>query len=298
MKRQSITAALLSTVLIAGCSDRSNQNAATSDQAAAGTPQEFNQADDTSAQARREAVSPDRDTSAAGPSTSPDTRGARSTTGVRQAPAPREVVRNSDRAGTAARAERNAARSETTEAAPARRVPTFRELTLPSGTSLPLELTTALSSETAAVETPVRARVREAVTVDGYTAIPAGAVLTGTVTDVASAGRVQGRSRLTFRFDEVQLNGSREDLRTNPITFQGAATKGEDATKIGVGAGIGAAIGGIVGGAKGAAKGAAIGGAGGTGVVLATKGKEVEVGSGADVTAVLAAPLSVRVPVR
>jgi hypothetical protein len=171
-------------------------------------------------------------------------------------------------------------------------------VTLPAGTSLPLELTTPLSSSTAAVETPVRARVRQAVTVDGYTAIPAGAVLVGTVTDVASAGRVQGRAHVTFRFDEVQMNGTREDLSTNPITFQGEATKGEDATKIGVGAGIGAAIGGIVGGAKGAAKGAAIGGAGGTGVVLATKGKEVEVGAGADVTATLARSLSVRVPAR
>ena len=45
----------------------------------------------------------------------------------------------------------------------------------------------------------------------------------------------------------------------------------------------------------GAAKGAAIGGGAGTGVVLATKGKEIRLAPGADVTSQLSAPLTVRV---
>jgi hypothetical protein len=144
----------------------------------------------------------------------------------------------------------------------------------------------------------VRARTRSAVTIDGYTAIPAGATLIGEVSEVERAGRVQGRSRLVIRFNEMQVNGATERLRTNPVIFQGEATKGEDATKIGVGAGIGAAIGGILGGGDGAAKGAAIGGAAGTGTVLATRGKEVELASGTDIDATLATPLDVRVNVR
>ena len=75
------------------------------------------------------------------------------------------------------------------------------------------------------------------------------------------------------------------------------ATKGEDATKIGIGAGAGAVIGGLVGGKDGAAKGAAIGGGAGTGVVLATKGQEIRLGPGADVTSQLTAPLTVRIRV-
>jgi hypothetical protein len=168
-----------------------------------------------------------------------------------------------------------------------------RELTVPVGTSLPLELMTALSSETAQVETPVQARLRRAVEIDGHTAIPAGTVLSGTVTDVARAGRVQGRSRLAFRFDSATVHGVRENLRTNPITFEGEATKKDDATKIGVGAGIGAAIGAIAGGGGGAAKGAAIGGAAGTGAVLATRGKEVELAAGTDITATTASAVTV-----
>jgi hypothetical protein len=75
------------------------------------------------------------------------------------------------------------------------------------------------------------------------------------------------------------------------------ATKGEDATKIAVGAGAGAAVGALLGGGDGAAKGAAIGGAGGTGVVLATRGKEVRLGPGAGVNTKLTSPLTVRVKV-
>jgi hypothetical protein len=176
--------------------------------------------------------------------------------------------------------------------------PAFRDVIVPAGTALPLELMTPLSSESAQVETPVRARLRQALVVDGYTAIPAGAVLSGEVTEVARAGRVQGRSRLAFRFNEVEVNGGREELRSNPIVFEGEATRGEDATKIGAGAVGGAIIGGILGGGDGAAKGAAIGGAAGTGVVLATRGREVTLAAGADIAATLAEPLSVRAPAR
>jgi hypothetical protein len=179
-------------------------------------------------------------------------------------------------------------------AAPAPRVPQFREVTVPAGTALPLELTSAISSETAAIETPVRARLRQAVTMDGYTVLPAGAVFVGNVTDVDRAGRVRGRSRLAFRFTEVQFNSQTEDVRTNPISFEGEATKGEDATKVGAGAVGGAIIGGILGGGDGAAKGAAIGGAAGTGVVLATRGREVELAAGTNIAATLAQPFTIR----
>ena len=174
----------------------------------------------------------------------------------------------------------------------------WRELTLPAGTSVPLELMTAVSSETARVETPVRARVRQDVEADGYVVIPAGTVLTGTVTDVARPGRVQGRSRIAIQFTEAELDGTREDVRTNPITFEGEQTKGEDATKIGAGAVGGAIIGGILGGGDGAAKGAAIGGAAGTGAVLATRGRDITLVSGTDIAATLATSVTLRVDVR
>ena len=176
--------------------------------------------------------------------------------------------------------------------------PRLREVVVPANTALPLELTTAVSSETAQVETPVRARLRNALRVDGETVLPAGAVLHGNVIDVVRAGRVQGRSRLVLRFNEVELDGGREQLRTNPIAFEGEATRGEDATKVGAGAVGGAIVGGIIGGGSGAATGAAIGAAAGTGAVLATRGREVTLAAGTDLAATLATPFSSRVEVR
>jgi hypothetical protein len=102
---------------------------------------------------------------------------------------------------------------------------------------------------------------------------------------------------IAFRFTSLQTSNEQYDIRTEPLSHMAPATKGEDATKIGIGAGAGAVIGGILGGKDGAAKGAAIGGGAGTGVVLATKGREMRLGPGADATTELTAPLTVRVRV-
>jgi len=173
--------------------------------------------------------------------------------------------------------------------------PTSHEVTVASGTEMPLELLTALSSETAAVETEVRARLKQAVTVNGETAVPNGATLIGSITEVERSGRVQGRARLVMRFTDVTFSGERHRLNTQPLSFEAEATKKQDATKVGAGAGIGAVVGGLLGGGKGAATGAAIGGAAGGGAVLATRGKEVELASGTALTAVLAAPLTMTI---
>src|SRR5262249_9607765 len=98
---------------------------------------------------------------------------------------------------------------------PAPRAPEYREITIASGTALPLEMTTTISSGSAEVEAPVSARLRNAITVDGETAIPAGAVLRGNVTDVERSGRVSGRAHISFAFNEANVRGDREDLKTN-----------------------------------------------------------------------------------
>jgi hypothetical protein len=176
-------------------------------------------------------------------------------------------------------------------------IPVYKEVTIPAGTTLRLDLASSIASDTSKVEDAVNAKVREAVVVDGKTVVPAGASLAGVVTDVADSGRVKGRARIAYRFDSLTVGDERYDITTSPTSHIAPATKGEDAKKIGIGAGAGAAIGAILGGGDGAAKGAAIGGAAGTGTVLATKGKEVRLGPGANVTTKLTAPLTLRVKV-
>jgi hypothetical protein len=193
----------------------------------------------------------------------------------------------------AAAGESSAPASET--AAPARAAaPVIREVTLPAGTTLRLRLQSAIASDTSKVEDQVRAELAQAVTVNGATVLPAGTTVVGNVTDVERSGRVKGRARLAYRFNSLTHDGERYDIVSSPLSHQAEATKGEDATKIAVGAGAGAVVGALLGGGDGAAKGAAIGGAGGTGVVLATRGEEVKLGPGATVTTRLTSPLTVR----
>jgi hypothetical protein len=182
-------------------------------------------------------------------------------------------------------------------AAAAVSVPQYREVTIPSGTTLRLELSSSVASDSSKIEDAVRAELRQPITIDGREVVPAGSDVVGRVTAVERSGRVKGRARVAFRFDSMSVNGDDYEITTAAIARQAEATKGEDATKIGIGAGAGAAIGALLGGGDGAAKGAAIGGAGGTGVVLATRGREVRLGPGADITTRLTSPLVVRVKI-
>jgi hypothetical protein len=293
MRSHWIIAGLLTTVLAAGCNGR-NENAQNTGQneavAPAGAPAGTDQT-----------VAPVAPPPAQQPSTFTDNSrpaaAARPTTGRRETAA--TSTRRTESAPQASTSYSNsAASSAPRESAPAPRVPEYREITIPAGTALPLEMTSTISSASAEVEAPVSAKLRNAITIDGENAIPAGTILRGNVTDVERSGRVSGRAHLSFAFNEANVRGDREDLKTNPLTFEAEATKGEDATKVGAGAVGGAILGGILGGKKGAAKGAIAGGAAGTGVVLATKGKEVTVNEGTDVTATLAQPMTLRVRVR
>jgi hypothetical protein len=178
------------------------------------------------------------------------------------------------------------------------RVPEYREVVIPSGTVLPLTLQTSARSDSSQVEDQMRATLREDVRVADDVVLPAGVEVHGRVTDVERSGRVKGRARLAFRFTMLTYDGSEYDLRTQAIERVAAATKSEDATKIGIGAGAGAALGAILGGGSGAAKGAAIGAAAGTGAVLATRGEEVQLDAGEAVDTRLTAELPVRVRVR
>ena len=125
----------------------------------------------------------------------------------------------------------------------------------------------------------MRATLREPVKVNDEIVLPAGTELTGNVTDVEGSGRVKGRARIAYRFTSLRLGNERHEIQTasNRASGRGHQERGRQEDRDG--AGIGAVVGAIAGGGDGAAKGAAIGGAGGTGVVLATKGKEVRLGA-------------------
>jgi hypothetical protein len=83
---------------------------------------------------------------------------------------------------------------------------------------------------------------------------------------------------------KATVTGASEDLETGI---------GEEAGKIGVGAGVGTILGAVLGGKKGAVVGAVLGG---TGVILATEGKDVELPAGTVLKLRLDRELTVSVP--
>jgi len=176
--------------------------------------------------------------------------------------------------------------------------PTYREVTIPTGTTLAVELRTAVASNTSAVEDRVQGVLRRPIVVDGEEIVPAGAALSGIVTEALQSARVKGRARLALRFTSLTIDDTPTTIGTAAIAREAAATKTEDAGKIGLGAGAGAAIGAITGGKKGAVVGTIVGGGAGTGVVLATRGDEVALASGTALTTRLTRPLVVQVLVR
>ena len=144
----------------------------------------------------------------------------------------------SDAADTPLPSER-AAGASTTQTAPG-----YREMTIPTGTTLPLALTSSVASDTSAVEDSVTAELTSPITIDGRDVLPAGTRLAGVVTGVDDSDRVKGRAMIAFRFTSLRTGDARYDLQAAPLSRLAEATKGEDATKIGIGAGAGAVIGG------------------------------------------------------
>lgn len=190
---------------------------------------------------------------------------------------------------TAGRAEPSAA------AAPAG--PSFREVTIPAGTRLPIVLDTSVGSDTSRAEQPVHAHLSQPVVVHGQTVLPSGSRVSGVVTDAKRSGKVKGLAHVAVRFSSVTPKGDDERyaFHAGAVSRTAEATKKRDAMEIGIPAAGGAVVGGLIGGTKGAVIGGAAGGGAGTAVVMNQRGKEVHLGSGAALTLKLTQPLTVRV---
>ena len=123
--------------------------------------------------------------------------------------------------------------------------PVYREVTIPAGTNLAVELRTTVASDASHVEDPVRGTLRHPVLVSGVQALAAGAALSGHVTDAERSGRVKGKAVIGFRFTAIDPPGesTHATIQTATILREASATKKQDAAKIGGGAAGGALLG-------------------------------------------------------
>lgn len=166
--------------------------------------------------------------------------------------------------------------------APVRRLET---VTIPADAVVGIQIETGVSTTTARVEDPVRARVTRDLVSGGDVVIPAGARLLGNVTLVEEGGRVKERARLGIRFHTLVLaNGTEVKLPTETIYREGESPAGKSAAKIGGAAVGGAILGAIMGGGKGAAIGAATGAGSGTGWAMAGDRRPAELRAGQALT--------------
>ena len=156
----------------------------------------------------------------------------------------------------------------------------FEELVVSANSVIGLQLDGSISSDRAAIEDRVEARVVRDVRVGNDVAIPAGARALGSVTLVERGGKFKERARLGIRFHTLVLaDGTRLPITSEAIYRNGDAPGNASAAKIGGGAVAGAILGAIIGGAKGAAVGATAGAGGGTAAVMAgdAQGRDVPV---------------------
>jgi hypothetical protein len=178
-------------------------------------------------------------------------------------------------------------------AAPVQEKPKFKEVTVPAGTTLSVKLETPLASDTSKPEALVKGTLDKPVMISGTTAVPAGSVLLGSVTEANGSGRVKGKASVAFTFDRLVVRNDEHRIRASAIRREAEASTKQDVRKGAVGAAAGAVVGGIAGGGTGAAIGAGVGGAG---TVLATKGQEVRLEAGTTVSTTLSEAVTVLVP--
>jgi hypothetical protein len=167
-------------------------------------------------------------------------------------------------------------------------------LVVPAGSSIVVRLWNGISSKTANVGDTFNGTLAHAISVHGTVAIPAGAGVSGTVTEAKSPGKFKGEGILAITVTAINVGGVPVGVETSTYT-QTVKGKGKrTAVLAGGGTGVGALIGGLAGGGKGAAIGALAGAGAGTAGAAFTGNKELVIPAESAVTFKLASPITVR----
>jgi len=187
-----------------------------------------------------------------------------------------------------------------------------RQIVVPAGTQVLLNLKSPITTKSAHVGDGVYCQTSFPVTLDNIAVIPAGTYVKGQIAEVKRAGRIKGRAQILFHFTTLIFpNGYTIDLPGSLGNEPGAqdhtvsdkegtvtanSQKGKDAGTVAKAGATGAVIGAV---ASGTPKGAGIGGLAGAaiglGEVLFTRGQDVRIEQGTALEMVLERPLTVDV---
>ena len=170
------------------------------------------------------------------------------------------------------------------------------QLTIPSGTKVPLALKQSLSTKNAKEGDAVYAVTTFPVVINDRIIIPAGTYVQGRVSDVKRGGRIKGRAEVLMHFNTliypsgytVVLPGALQNvpgaektsMKGEEGTVQQDSQTGEKAKTVATAAGTGAVVGGLSNGVKGGLIGAGVGGGIGTAIGLLSRGNDVRMEAG------------------
>jgi hypothetical protein len=166
-------------------------------------------------------------------------------------------------------------------------------ITIPAGTEITVRMIDGVDSEVNQIGETFRGSLDEPIVVNGQTIAPRGGDVTAKLTEVAQAGRIQGRSEIALVLLDITINGQKHEVTTAEVSEAGSSRGQQTATRVGAGAAIGAVIGAIAGGGGGAARGAAAGAGAGTAIQVLTKGDKVQIPSEARLVFTLQNPLTI-----
>lgn len=150
-----------------------------------------------------------------------------------------------------------------------------KHLVVPAGTVLTVRLGQSVGSKISSPGQTFTATLASPVSVDGKTAIPAGATASGTVVDAKPLGRFKGGASLQLRLTSIAVGGSEQAISTSSVVRTATGKGKRTAVLAGGGAALGALIGGLAGGGKGAGIGALAGGGAGAGGAAFTGNKDI-----------------------
>ncbi|HMG17282.1 MAG TPA: glycine zipper domain-containing protein [Gemmatimonadales bacterium] len=171
--------------------------------------------------------------------------------------------------------------------------------TLEAWRQFSMATTTTISSRTAKPGDVFTARVvADVQDAAGRVAIPAGSLVSGTITDVKSAPNPSSPGTLTLAVNSVAVNGRSYPINASIDSLaterSGRPISGSDAVKVGVGAAAGAIVGQIIGkNSKGTIIGAVVGAAAGGAYAAATKDGDISLPAGTHVLVTLTQRLNV-----
>jgi hypothetical protein len=171
--------------------------------------------------------------------------------------------------------------------------------TVPAGTAVTVVFLDGVSSVASKAGDSFRTKVAKDIVVDGVTVIPAGSVLSGTVTEAVSLKKIGGKAKLTLDFSRLELPSGGTALVHATIVQIGKSETKKDAATIGGAAAGGALLGHVLDKGdhktKGTVLGALAGAAAGTVIAAKTAGQEIEIPAGTESSLTLDRPAEVSV---